>query len=383
MEHITTASQFEKTDAVEALANGIAHDVNNLLTTIKGHASIMLNNVSPTDPLYNHIFEILSSVEQGSDLANQLLGFAMADEVYLTRIDANRLVRSVVETFNLEGRRIILDVSLNAKPLIIKGDSKKIKQVVTAIINNALQAMPKGGKLSVHTEAAAILNGTADAFGLESGFFCKITISDTGIGMNSDTLEKIFKAFYSHNHKQFPEKKGLGLTFAKKIVKHHNGVIDVWSSLNVGSSFSIILPLAEDYHHLDDMPSAQEELKLGHESVLLVDDEQRILDVGRTICKALGYTVFTAASGRDALKIYAKKKNDINVVVLDMIMPGMDGLDVFIALKKINPDIKVLLSTGYAIDENAQEMLRQGCKGYILKPYSMLDFSHKLREVLG
>jgi CheY-like chemotaxis protein len=383
MEHITTASRFEKTDAVEALANGIAHDVNNLLTTIKGHASIMLNNVSPTDPLYNHIFEILSSVEKGSDLANQLLGFAMADEVYLTRIDANRLVRSVVETFNLEGRRIILDVSLNAKPLIIKGDSKKIKQVLTAIINNALQAMPKGGKLSVHTEAAAILNGTADAFGLASGFFCKITISDTGIGMNSDTLEKIFKAFYSHNHKQFPEKKGLGLTFAKKIVKHHNGVIDVWSSLNVGSSFSIILPLAEDYHHLDDMPSAQEELKLGHESVLLVDDEQRILDVGRTICKALGYTVFTAASGRDALKIYAKKKNDINVVVLDMIMPGMDGLDVFIALKKINPDIKVLLSTGYAIDENAQEMLRQGCKGYILKPYSMLDFSHKLREVLG
>ncbi|WP_462270501.1 ATP-binding response regulator [Desulfobacter sp.] len=383
MEHITTATQFEKTDAVEALANGIAHDVNNLLTTIKGHASIMLNNVNPTDPLYNHIIEILSSIEKGSDLANQLLGFAMADEVYLTRIDANRLVRSVVETFNLEGRRIILDVSLNAKPLIIKGDSKKIKQVVTAIINNALQAMPKGGKLSVHTEAAAILNGTADAFGLESGFFCKITISDTGIGMNSDTLEKIFKAFYSHNHKQFPEKKGLGLTFAKKIVKHHNGVIDVWSSLNVGSSFSIILPLAEDYHHLDDMPSAQEELKLGHESVLLVDDEQRILDVGRTICKALGYTVFTAASGRDALKIYAKKKNDINVVVLDMIMPGMDGLDVFIALKKINPDIKVLLSTGYAIDENAQEMLRQGCKGYILKPYSMLDFSHKLREVLG
>jgi len=227
MEHITTATQFEKTDAVEALANGIAHDVNNLLTTIKGHASIMLNNVSPTDPLYNHIFEILSSVEQGSDLANQLLGFAMADEVYLTRIDANRLVRSVVETFHLKGHRIILDVSLNAKPLIIKGDSKKIKQVVTAIINNALQAMPKGGKLSVHTEAAAILNGTADAFGLESGFFCKITISDTGIGMNSDTLEKIFKAFYSHNHKQFPEKKGLGLTFAKKIVKHHNGVIDV------------------------------------------------------------------------------------------------------------------------------------------------------------
>jgi CheY-like chemotaxis protein len=383
MEHITTATQFEKTDAVEALANGIAHDVNNLLTAIKGHASLMLNNVNPTDPLYGHIIEILSSVDKGSDLATQLLGFAMADEVYLTRMDVNRLVRSVVETLNMKGLRIILDVSLHAKPLIIKGDPEKIKQVVTAIVNNALQAMPEGGKLSVRTEAAAILNGTADAFGLESGFFCKITISDTGIGMESATLEKIFKAFYSHKHNQFPEKKGLGLTFAKKIVRHHKGVIDVWSSLNVGSSFSVILPLADDNHHIDDLPSAQEELKLGHECVLLVDDEQRILNVGRTICKALGYTVFTAASGKEALKIYAEKKNDINIVILDMIMPGMDGLDVFMALKKLNPDIKVLLSTGYAIDENAQEMLRQGCKGYILKPYSVVDFSHKLRDILG
>nr|WP_319396944.1 response regulator [uncultured Desulfobacter sp.] len=383
MEHITTATQLEKTDAVEALANGIAHDVNNLLTAIKGHASLMLNNVNPTDPLYGHIIEILSSVDKGSDLANQLLGFAMADEVYLTRMDANRLVRSVVETLNLKGKRIILDVSLDAKSLIIKGDPEKIKQVVTAIVKNGLQAMPDGGKLSVRTEAAAILNGTADDFGVASGFFCKITISDTGIGMDSATLERIFKAFYSHNHNRFPEKKGLGLTFAKKIVKHHNGVIDVWSSLNVGSSFSIILPLAEHtINHLDDIPSAQDELKLGHECVLLVDDEERILNVGRTICKALGYTVFTADSGEKALKIYEEKKSDINVVVLDMIMPGMDGLEVFMALKKINSDIKVLLSTGYAIDENAQEMLRQGCKGYILKPYSVVDFSHKLREIL-
>ncbi|PIE63483.1 MAG: hybrid sensor histidine kinase/response regulator [Desulfobacter postgatei] len=382
MEHITTATRFEKTDAVEALANGIAHDVNNLLTAIKGHASMILNNVNPTDPLYSHLLEIISNVDMGSDLATQLLGFARADEVYLTRMDANRLVRSVVETLNLKGRRIILDVSLDTKPLIIKGDPEKIKQVVLAIVNNALQAMPEGGKLSVRTEAAAILNGTADVFGVESGFFCKITISDTGIGMDIDTLEKIFNAFYSHDHDQFPEKKGLGLTFAKKIVKHHDGVIDVWSSLNVGTSFSIILPLAE-HNHIDDTPSIQEELKLGHESVLLVDDEQRILDVGRTICKALGYTVFTADSGKDAVKIYAEKKNDINIVVLDMIMPGMGGLDVFIALKQLNPDIKVLLSTGYVIDENAQEMLRQGCKGYILKPYSMMDFSHKLRDVLG
>ena len=118
------------------------------------------------------------------------------------------------------------------------------------------------------------------------------------------------------------------------------------------------------------------------QKILLVDDEERILTVGREICKALGYSVITAASGKEAVKIYKKDQNKINLVILDMIMPEMNGLETFMKLKKINPDIKVLLSTGYSIDEKAQEMLKQGCRGYILKPYSVIDFSHKLREVL-
>lgn len=368
-------------DAVEALANGIAHDVNNLLAAIKGHASLMMSSVNPSDPLYGHITEILSCIDKGSEIANQLLGFAQVDAFYTTSIDANRLVRAAVENLDLKGRRIILDVDLSANPLIIDGDPDKISQVISAVVENALQAMPDGGKLSVLTESASIMNGTAEAYGLETGYFVKITITDTGMGMDNDTLKKVFKPFYSANHKKFPDKKGLGLTFARKIVKNHKGVIDVWSSRNVGSSFSIILPLAEPIENAD-IPSHQETLVLGNEFVLLVDDEERILTVGREICKALGYKVVTADSGKEALKIYAEKKDEINLVVLDMIMPEMNGLETFMALKKQNPDIKVLLSTGYAIDEKAQEMLRQGCKGYILKPYSVIDFSHKIREVL-
>ncbi|MDD9302450.1 MAG: response regulator [Desulfobacter sp.] len=371
----------ESSDAVEALANGIAHDVNNLLAAIKGHASLMMSSVNSSDPLYGHITEILSCIDKGSEIANQLLGFAQVDAFYSTSIDANRLVRSAVENLDLKGKRIILDVDLAATPLVINGDSDKIHQVVSTIVENALQAMPNGGKLSVLTESAAIMNGTAEAYGLETGFFCKITITDTGVGMDNATLGKIFKPFYSANHKEFPDRKGLGLTFAKKIVQNHSGVIDVWSSSNVGSSFSIILPLAEPVEN-QDLPSAQEKLVLGNESILLVDDEQRILTVGREICKALGYKVITADSGKEALKIYAEKQDHINIVVLDMIMPEMNGLETFIALKKMNPDIKVLLSTGYAIDQKAHEMLRQGCKGYILKPYSVIDFSHKIREIL-
>ena len=371
----------ESEDAVEALANGIAHDVNNLLAAIKGHASLMMSNVNPSDPLYGHITEILSCIDKGSEIANQLLGFAQTDAFYSTSIDANRLVRSAVENLDLKGKRIILDVELAAKSLTINGDPDKINQVISTIVENAIQAMPKGGKLSVLTESAAILNGTAEAYGLDTGFFCKITITDTGIGMDRHTLEKIFRPFYSANHREFPDKKGLGLTFARKIVKNHKGVIDVWSSPSVGSSFSIILPLAGPVEN-DDTPSAKDRLVMGNESVLLVDDEERILTVGREICKALGYRVITAGSGKEALALYAEKKDEINLVVLDMIMPGMNGLETFMALKKQNPDIKVLLSTGYAIDDKAQEMLRQGCKGYILKPYSVIDFSHKIREIL-
>lgn len=379
MEHIQLKN--DKPDAVEALANGIAHDFNNLLAAIKGRASLMMNSVKPSDPLYRHITEIINCIDKGSEIANQLLGFAKVDEYYTSSVDINRLVRKAMENLDIDGKKIILDVDLDAKPLIIEADSEKINQVLMSVVDNAIIAMPNGGKLSVLTESAAILNGTAESYGLNNGFFVKVTITDSGIGMEKEVLEKIFTPFYSADHERYPEKKGLGLTFAREIIQNHDGVIDVWSSPNQGSSFSIILPIKETTDNID-IPAEEEKLVLGNESVLLVDDEERILTVGREICKALGYSVITAASGKEAISIYKKKKDKINLIVLDMIMPEMNGLETFLELKKLKMDVKVLLSTGYSIDEKAQEMLRQGCKGYILKPYSVIDFSHKLREVI-
>jgi len=257
MEHIQLKN--EAPDAVEALAGGIAHDFNNLLAAIKGRASLMMNSVQPSDPLYRHITEIIRCIDKGSEIASQLLGFAKVDEYYTSSIDANRLVRKTMENLNVGGQRIVLDVDLDSKPLVIEADPDKINQVLMSLIDNAIQAMPKGGKLSVVTEAAviAILNGTAEAYGLSTGFFVKITLTDTGIGMEKDILDNIFSPFYSANHEQYPEKKGLGLTFAREIIQNHNGVIDVWSSPNVGSSFSIILPLKETTD-TDDTPSENE-----------------------------------------------------------------------------------------------------------------------------
>lgn len=371
----------EASDTVEALAGGIAHDFNNLLSAIKGRASLMLNSIKPSDPLYRHILEIIRCIDEGSDITNQLLGFAKVDEYYTSSTDVNNLVRKAVENLDLKEKNIVLDVELDSKPLIVEADPDKINQVLKAIMHNAIQAMPGKGKLSVVTEYAAILNGTADAYGLNTGVFIKITITDSGIGMDNDVLKNIFIPFYSADHKAHPEKKGLGLTFAREIVQNHSGIIDVWSSPDKGSSFSIILPLKETPNSID-ISAETEKLALGNESVLLVDDEQRVLTVGEEICRTLGYSVVTVNSGKKALKIYKAKQDSINLVILDMIMPEMNGLETFVELKKLNPDIKVLLSTGYSIDAKAQEMLNNGCKGYILKPYNVINFSHKLREVL-
>ena len=379
MEHIQLKN--EAPDAMEAIAGGIAHDFNNLLAEIKGRASLMMNSINSSDPLYKHIIEIILCSDKGSEIANQLLGFKKNDAYYTSSIDINRLIRKTAENLDLKGKRIVLDMDLDSKPLIIEADPDKINQAFIGIIDNALQAMPRGGKLSIVTESAAILNGTADSYGLNSGFFVKITITDTGIGMEKDVLKNIFTPFYSTDQERYPEKKGLGLTFARGIIQNHNGVIDVWSSPKVGSSFSIVLPLKEVTDTID-IPIEDEKLALGNGSVLLVDDEERILTIGQEICKALGYSVITVTSGEEAIRFYKEKKEEINLVVLDMMMPEMNGLETFLKLKKLNPDIKVLLSTGYAIDEKAQEMLRQGCKGYILKPYNVIDFSHKLRKVL-
>ena len=379
MEHIQLKN--EAPDAVEALAGGVAHDFNNLLSAIKGRATLMLKQVKPSDPNYHHIMEIIQCIDKGSDIANQLLGFAKVDEYYTSSVDVNRLVRRAMEKINLIGKKVSLEVDLDPKSLIIEADPDKINQVLMSIVDNALLAMPNGGKLAISTESIGLVNGTAESFGLGTGFFVKITIEDTGIGMAKDVLENIFTPFYSADHTQYPEKKGLGLTFSREIIQNHNGVIDVWSSPNVGSSFSVILPLKETVNN-PNTPDREEKLALGNESVLLVDDEERILKVGREICKALGYQVITADSGKEALSIYKAKKDKINLVILDMVMPEMNGLETFLELKKLDPEIKVLLSTGYSIDEKAQEMLRQGCKGYLLKPYSVIDFSHKIREVL-
>lgn len=234
----------EVPDPVVALAGGIAHDFNNLLSAIKGRVSLMMQRIKPHDPLFPQIVQIINSIDKGSEITKQLMEIAGDDEYHTCFIDVNEIVLNTIEHFEF-GKNIILDVDIDCNPLMIKAAPDKIRQALINIIENAIQAMPSGGKLSIMTEATMVLNGSAEFFGLEPGPFVKITVDDSGIGMEKHVLENIFNPFFTYPPELYPKKKGLGLAFARDIIQNHDGIIDVWSTPNIGSSFSIILPSNE------------------------------------------------------------------------------------------------------------------------------------------
>lgn len=194
--------------------------------------------------LSNNIMQLIQSIDKASEIAKKLMGIANTNEYYDCSIEVNRMVKNVVDHFKFN-KNIALDIDLDTTPLMIKADPDKISQILISIMDNAIRAMPSGGKLSIITESAMFLNGTASAYGLETGSYVKITIVDNGIGMEKHVLERIFYPSFSYWQKNRSAAEGWGLAVAQNIVQHYDGVIEVWSSPNIGSSFSIILPSHE------------------------------------------------------------------------------------------------------------------------------------------
>jgi len=234
----------EMPDPAGSFAGGIANDFNNLMTEIKGRVSLVMNGIKPSDPIYHHIMQMILAIDRGSEIAKKLMDIGNVDEYYDSSIEVNGMVKNVVDHFKFKNN-ITLDIDLDATPLMIKADPDKISQVLINIMDNAIRAMPGGGKLSIITESTLILNGSANVYGLETGSYVKLTIVDNGIGMEDQVLEKIFDPSFSYWQESHSETKGWGLAIAQNIVQHYDGVVEVWSSPNIGSSFSIILPSYE------------------------------------------------------------------------------------------------------------------------------------------
>jgi two-component system, cell cycle sensor histidine kinase and response regulator CckA len=370
--------QAQRMESIGTLAGGIAHDFNNLLMGIQGRAQLLQRGVDMATPQMEHLQSILDHVHSATGLTGQLLGFARAGKYDPKATDLNALIEKTVDMFGRTRKELRIHQNLAGDLMAVMVDRNQIEQVLLNLLVNAWQAMPEGGDITVETHNVAQSEKEMRTDNLAPGDYAAITVSDTGVGMDAATRERIFEPFFTT--KPRGRGTGLGLASAYGIIRNHNGVIRVTSSPGNGTAFTILLPAAEDEPASDIAP--MQEITPGTETVLLVDDEEMILAVAADMLKTLGYRVISARGGQAALSLYVEKGKQIDLVLLDLIMPDQSGKETFAQLKALNPQVRVLLSSGYSIDGEAAAIMQQGCGGFIQKPFDLKQLSNKIREVL-
>jgi CheY-like chemotaxis protein len=293
-------------------------------------------------------------------------------------IDLNQLVEETAETFGRIKKQIVIHTEFAADLFPVEADRGQIEQILLNLFVNAAEAMPDGGDLTLKT-----MNTTRDAiadkfYDPQSENYVLLMVTDSGMGMDEETMEHIFDPFFTT--KPMGQGTGLGLASAYNIIKGHDGYIEVESTQGYRTTFRIYLPASEKA--VEKVITPIEELIKGTETVLMVDDEEAVLEAGKDLLEALGYTVLIAKDGKEGIHVYRTNQNDIDLVLLDIVMPGMGGGKVYDRLKEINPEIKVILSSGYSMGGAVTDILNLGCHGFIQKPFTMRELSGKIREVL-
>lgn len=370
--------QAQKMESIGTLAGGVAHDFNNLLMGIQGRISLLLMNIDSSHPHYEHIREIESIVWRAAELTKQLLGFARGGKYEVKPLQLNDIIKVRNHLFGRTKKEITLHERLAEDLWTVEADQGQIEQVILNLYINAWQAMPGGGDLYVTTGNVVLDERCRRPYTFKPGRYVRILVTDTGEGIDEAIQQKIFEPFFTT--KEMGRGAGLGLAPAYGIVKNHGGTINVYSVKGQGSTFSVYLPASDKPVAAEKTPA--EEVMAGEGTVLLVDDEQLILDVGAEMLKGLGYEVLTARNGGEAVAVYENNRDRIDIVLLDLVMPGMSGGDTYDGLKEINPHILVLLSSGYSIDGQASAILKKGCSGFIQKPYNMKDLGRKIHDIL-
>ncbi|MCF8128156.1 MAG: PAS domain S-box protein [Deltaproteobacteria bacterium] len=370
--------QSQKMEAIGTLAGGIAHDFNNLLMSIQGRTSMVLVDKDSSHPDFEHLREIERNVESAARLTKQLLRFARGGKYEVKPTDLNKLIQKETRMFGRAKKEVSIFEEYDDNLCFVQVDRGQIQQVLLNLYVNAWQAMPGGGRLHIRTQNVTLDASFVNPHQVEAGPYVQISVADTGIGMDKATRQRIFDPFFTT--KGQGSGTGLGLASTYGIIRSHGGFVHVYSEIDHGSTFNLYLPAFEKDFIEEKKP--EDEAMRGSETVLFVDDEEMIAEVVEDWLQRLGYTALIAQNGREAVRMYEENKDRIDIVVLDMIMPDMSGGETFMWLKGINPDVKVLLSSGYSIDGKATEIMNQGCKGFIQKPFKMKELSKKLRDIL-
>jgi two-component system, cell cycle sensor histidine kinase and response regulator CckA len=374
----THLQQAQKMESIGTLAGGVAHDFNNLLMAIQGRTSLIRMNKDSSHPDFEHLKGIEAHVESAAGLTKQLLGFARGGKYEVRPTDLNKLIEKESHMFGRTKKEITIHRRYEENLWSVAVDRRQIDQVLLNLYVNAWQAMPGGGNLYLETKNVTIDESYVKPFSIEPGRYVKISVTDTGVGMDKATQERIFDPFFTT--KELGRGTGLGLASVYGIIKNHGGFINVHSKKGHGTTFNIYLPASEK-EVMEEKKLAGDILR-GTETVLFVDDEDMIIEVTEELFEQLGYKILTARSGKEAIEIYKESKERIDIVLLDMIMPDMSGGETYDRMKDINPKVKVLLSSGYSINGQAAEILDRGCDGFIQKPFKIKELSKKLREIL-
>ncbi|HWP83457.1 MAG TPA: PAS domain S-box protein [Bacteroidota bacterium] len=371
----------QRIDSIGNLAGGVAHDFNNILTSILGSTSIMKRKMKQSDTWYRFVDIIEMAAKRGAGLTRQLLTFARKTTVQFRPVLITDIVEETVQFFERSvDKTIQLKTFLNDRDSIVNGDDGQIQQAILNLLINARDAMPDGGTITIETRRTSVDSQRAASLSeARSGDFVQISVTDTGVGMSPQIQQRIFEPFFTT--KDQGKGTGLGLSVVYGVVNSHNGFIAVQSAVGEGSQFTLYFPLMQEAERVR---SALRESKVyrGKERVLVVDDEEHVGNVIGGMLKTLGYRVTTVKSGKEAIDSVKKKKH-YDAVVLDMNMPTMGGKETFVRLKELDPDLAVIVSTGYSNTVIEGTPLHDTIDAFLQKPYQIEELSKTMHAVFS
>jgi two-component system, cell cycle sensor histidine kinase and response regulator CckA len=346
---------------------------------IQGRASLMAVGMAPDDPDQEHVRAIEEYISSAANLTKQLLGLARGGKYEAKVIDLNQLVSDSALMFGRTRKEIVIHREMCPTPLVVEADRNQLDQVLLHRFVNAWQAMPDGGAIYLTTSVTELDESLCTAHDIAPGLCAKLSVTDTGCGMDETTRQQVFDPFFTTKDKQ--RGTGLGLASVYGIIKNHGGLVTVYSEVGHGTTFTIYLPLSDkdvhsEYHRT-------EEVRQGSGTILLVDDEEMILDVGQAMLTALGYQAVIAKGGENALKLMADRNYHFDLAIVDLIMPGIDGGKVFDTIRAIQPDLPVILCSGYSMNGQATAIMARGCNGFIQKSFNIKELSIAIHRILA
>ncbi len=371
-------NRVQKMEAIGTLAGGIAHDFNNILMSIQGHCTLMLTGPAASQAHMEHVRAIESYAKKATDLTRQLTEFARGGKHEPKPTNLNLLVAESAELFGRTRKEIRIKMNFEPNLWAVEIDRSQMEQVLMNLYVNAWQAMPKGGDLTLSARNVTLKKEFVRPYDLPAGRYAEIQVADTGEGMDEKTMNRIFDPFFTT--KESSRGTGLGLSSTYGIIKNHRGIISVSSSKGQGACFSIYLPATRKKVAVQ--AETEVEMATGCGNILVVDDETMVTDVLEPMLTMLGYTVYLCWCGSDAVDLFKKKKDTIDMVILDMVMPDMGGDEVYECLKEIKPDVKVLLSSGYTLEGRAAEIMARGCTDFIQKPFNINELSDRVKKII-